>query len=159
MSSDPRKDIFKKFMYARIRTMLDYPDACNGETTLLKDISKAYLRWCLSEGYPRMDLKELEKYCNEYFGEAKGPRKYYSNILVFFNEEDVELFDEEHKHEYLEDEVYVLQKENERLKEENKKLKELMESHWTKVLVLQNAIQEFQQNNSFALKALLKATE
>ena len=150
MSSSVNKDIFKRFVNERTRQGKDFPSIL-GVSTSLKEFHKAYSKWAISEGSRRFELKVLEELCDEYFGASHG-RKVWPHVLAFFDEEDVENFDEHHK-----DEILVMEKDDLELKvqtleEENKKLKEKNNEYFTLIKELTELIRNAHRwNNHVAI--------
>ena len=90
-----RHPTFDRFREERVREGTSYPSVINDVETL-KDIFKAYSKWAAAENEVHFDLKHLEVLCENAFGDSKGMKKYF-HLRVFLDEEDVELFDQEHK--------------------------------------------------------------
>lgn len=88
-------DTFAKFRMERIRERRDGYEEVTNNTVNLKDIFKCYKRWAESTGAKRTDMNELEKRCEDAFGDSRG-KKVYTHIRVFLEEEEVEEFDRLH---------------------------------------------------------------
>lgn len=64
------------------------------EKVTLKEIIKAFNRWSVVSGAKKLKAEELEKLCEEHFGDSRGKREYI-HLRVFLDEEDLEEFDNE----------------------------------------------------------------
>jgi hypothetical protein len=87
---------FEQFLHDRVRHRSDGYSEVTGEIVSLKEIHKCYKRWCDVKNIKRLiDFKEIEAYCETFFGGSQG-KKVYQHLRVFVEEEDVEEFDKEH---------------------------------------------------------------
>jgi len=87
-------DAFSVFVKERVRQSCDgYPEVI-GECVSLKEILKAYNRWCVYAKAKKIDYKDLEQLANHHFGESKTAKYYH--LRVFMDDEDLEEFDKEH---------------------------------------------------------------
>lgn len=88
-------DVFAKFRIERVRELRDgYEELLNNNVNLT-DIHRLYKSWSKDSGARQLDLKEIEKRCEESFGNSRG-KKIYSHIRIFKNEEDMDDFEKEH---------------------------------------------------------------
>ena len=85
---------FALFCRDRVRQLRDGYDVCVNEKATLKDIIKAYQRWCIVKNGQKMDHKTIEMFCEKVFDDSRG-KGVYSHLKVFLDEDDVEDFDKE----------------------------------------------------------------
>ena len=62
------------------------------ERVTLKEILKAYNRWSVTAKAKKLKAEEIEKLCEEHFGDSRGKRE-YQHIRVFLDDDDLEEFD------------------------------------------------------------------
>ena len=89
-------EIFKDFCAARVRQYSKGHEELIHERVTLKDLFKGYNRWKLLEKKGRIPLDTFTTLCEEAFGDSRG-QHLYAHIRVFFDEDDVEEFDADHK--------------------------------------------------------------
>ena len=91
---------FEKFCEERIRCFRrDKICELISEKVTVKEILKAYNRWVATSAAKKLDLRVLEAFCDEKFGDSRGTGV-YRGLRVFLDEEDLEEFDKQYPREY-----------------------------------------------------------
>ena len=88
------QDAFNQFCKDRVRGVRGgYTELVN-EKVYLKELLKAYNRWCVCSRAKKIDIKLFETLCDEAFGDSRG-KQFYCHIRVFLDEDDLEDFEKE----------------------------------------------------------------
>ena len=87
----PAKPLDSWSLFVKERTRK--PPTSETQKTTIKEIMKAYNRWIVMSGAKKIDIKELERLCNESFGGQNG----VYDVIVFFDDEDLEDYDTNHQ--------------------------------------------------------------
>jgi hypothetical protein len=90
------QDAFNQFCKERVRGVREgYTELVN-EKVYLKELFKAYNRWCVCSGSGAKKIERMlfESLCNEAFGDSRG-KQFYCHIRVFLDEDDLEDFEKE----------------------------------------------------------------